>query len=609
MKRILALLLVLCILLACCGCKLFGGKSAKKTSSKKNPSSQSDVLPDEDEWDEDADSEDKDNSSGDASDSSKKSGKGSVEVGGTAFKSAIELEEEDSSDNLPQSVESGTSVSTLKTPWDKVTLSHLNGSSDAEAEAMRNSVLGSGNTADIYPVTGTKYYVSPGGDDANDGTSPSSAIKTTDAIVTKLNLKAGDAVLFERGGVWRLSKAIKCKEGVAYGSYGTGEKPAFYGSPRNYADKKYWTASNLKNVWKLSISDIDIGLMVFDHGEMVGYKTTKGLLSLSKNGDFYYNRAQSTLYIYCDKGNPGKAYKDIEVCLNKAAFDITRVSGVTVDNIKIKYFGKFGVDLEAADNTKVSNCEIGFIGGASQNSTTRLGNAIQMWQGCDGHIVENCWVYQIYDTGITFQGNSIDPNARRLEGTHDEDYKNIIYRNNLIEYCALSIELWHGNHNDGLSGNNHKSYDYTDAVLDNIHIENNISRFAGYGWSSFAGQRPDPHGEHLIMYAHAFPYANNVYIENNIFDLCDAWICRWQFTTNYKEDTNDATCKKINGVIQPIVNKNGIWTIRNNTYYHGKNRTGGLNWYGYQKTGSGQTALNSAISSFDSSPKNVVWVD
>lgn len=596
MKKLIALLLTTCLLAACCGCDLFGGQS-EPTPSKKDPVSSSDVSSDE------PSSEDEPVTSN-TTDTSKKASKGSVTLNGNNEESFIVPDDdEDYNANYDQVVESGTSTPTLNTPWDKMTLSHLAGSSDAQATAMRNKVLSSKNTADIYNITGTKYYVSPKGDDKNDGKSPAKAIKTTTAL-SGISLKKGDAVLFERGGVWRLSRAIKCEEGVIYGSYGTGEKPAIYGSMQNYADKKFWTATNLKNVWKLSVSDTDIGLLVVNNGEKVGVKTKSGLLALRSNCDFYFNREKSLLYMYYDAGNPGSKLKDIEVCLNKAAFDISRVSGVTVDNFKIKYFGRFGVDLGAADNSTITNCELGFIGGASQNSTTRLGNAIQMWQGCDGHRVENCWVYQAYDTALTFQGDSISPDTRARQGTHDEDYKNITYKDNLIEYCALSIELWHGNHNSS-DGN---SWDYTDAVLDNIHIEGNISRFAGYGWSSMSGQRPDPHGEHLIMYAHAFPYANNVYIENNIFDLADAWICRWQFTSNYKEDTNDATRKKINGVIQPIVNKNGIWTIRNNTYYHGKNRSGGINWYGGQKTGSGQATLESVISSFDQSPKQITWV-
>ncbi|MBO4733411.1 MAG: hypothetical protein J5662_02930 [Clostridia bacterium] len=596
MKRFIALLLSICLLTMCCGCDLFGGNSSQVNSSKKQtPSTVS--------GDETSDTGEDDTDVSTAS-TSKKASKGSISLDGTASDSyIIPDEEEDYSSFTDQVVESGTSTPTLKTAWTKMTLPHLAGHTDAEATALRNSIINSKNST--YSSGGTTYYLSPSGNDKNDGKSPAKAIKTTTAL-GGIALKRGDKVLFERGGVWRLSRAIMCWEGVTYGAYGdeTKEKPALYGSPRNYADSKFWKATNLKNVWQLKISDTSIGLMVFNDGELVGVRTNDGLLALKTNGDFYYNRGKSLLYLYCDGGNPGKVYKDIEVCLNKCAFDVNRVEDVTIDNFKVKYFGRLALDLAAADNSVVRNCEVGFIGGASQNANTRLGNAIQMWQGCDGFLVENCWTYQVYDTGLTFQGDSLSAEVRAKQGTHEEDYRNITFRNNLIEYCALSIELWHGNHNSG-DGN---KWSYTDAVFENIHIENNISRFAGYGWSSMPRQRPDPHGEHIILYAHAYPYANDVHINNNLFDIADAWICRWEFSLDYKEDTNDATRKKINGTVQPITNKNGIWDISGNTYYHGKNRTGGINWYGSQKTGSGQAKLEEIIGKFDTNPKKVLWV-
>ncbi|MBR5923457.1 MAG: hypothetical protein IKZ59_06655 [Clostridia bacterium] len=599
MKKIIALLLLVCLLAVCCGCDLFGGDTSDNTSSKKTSSTESGDNSSGDDVSDNIDSSDDE-----VTNPSSGTVRGTVDLSGDYSKSYIVSDDEDYYADTEQVVEFGTSAPTLETAWDKMTLPHLKTSTDDIANTMRNSVINSPNSdykANGY--TGTTYYISAKGDDSNDGKSKEKPLKTTTALLY-LSLKKGDAVLFERGGVWHLTRAILAEEGVYYGAYGVGEKPAIYGSPDNYAKEGYWKPSNLKNVWKLSIKDTSIGLVVINDGEIVGKSKPSGILSLEQNGDFYFNRSMGLLYLYCDGGNPSKVYKDIEVCLNKAAFDVNRVAGVTIDNFKIKYFGRLGIDLAAADNSVVRNCEVGFIGGASQNSTTRLGNAIQMWQGCDGHLVENCWTYQIYDTGLTPQGDSLTPKQRAKFGTHEEDYKNITYRNNIIEYCALSIEMWHGNHNDDKGG----KWSYTDGVFENIHIENNLSRLAGYGWSSMPGQRPDPHGEHLIFYAHAYPYANGVYIENNIFDLCDTWICRWEFNLNYSEDKNDATRKKINGVIQPIVNKNGIWIIRNNTYYHGKNRTGGINWYGSQKTGSGQTSLENIIKQFDTSPTKIVWV-
>ena len=100
-------------------------------------------------------------------------------------------------------------------------LTPMTGGSDVEAEALRQSIL---NTKDELVVTGTTYYVSPKGDDANDGTSPETAWQTMDAVINNTPLlQAGDAVLFERGYIYRRKSTLFVKSGVTYGAYGEGD--------------------------------------------------------------------------------------------------------------------------------------------------------------------------------------------------------------------------------------------------------------------------------------------------------------------------------------------------------------------------------------------------
>ena len=80
--------------------------------------------------------------------------------------------------------------------------------------------------------TGTAYYVSENGNDGNDGLSPESAWRTN-ARVSEADLSEGDAVLFERGGLFR--GQIKTKPGVTYSAYGIGNKPKIYGYTENCA--------------------------------------------------------------------------------------------------------------------------------------------------------------------------------------------------------------------------------------------------------------------------------------------------------------------------------------------------------------------------------------
>lgn len=476
------------------------------------------------------------------------------------------------------SVESGTSVPTMQTAWNASGVVKSS-KTDAAAAELRNKILNAKNTTENYKITGTIYYVSPNGNDDNDGKSPKTAFKTTysDAFTSKV--KPGDAVLFERGGVWRLSEAIRAREGVTYGAYGTGEKPALYMSPYNYARSEFWLPSTRGNIWKLSVSDSDIGLVVFNQGEIVGVKKDSGIIALEKNGDYYYNTSKDILYVYYDGGNPGKAFKDIEVGFKKAIISVGRAKNVTIDNLKMKYSGAFAVSLCNSDGSTITNCECGFIGGAYQNAKTKLryGNAIQQWNSVIDQKVTDNWIYQVYDTGLSWQGN--------YEWTSGNDpdridqYINIDYSNNLIEYCSLSIEFWHASQNEA-----DKSKQICRAPIENFTCNNNICRFAGYGWGR---QRTDHSGYHICVFSRAFANSKNNTIMNNLFDLSDSYIVRWGFQK---------------------VSDNVGWTIKNNTYYQKKNLLNECLWYGTMMTATSQSGLQAAVAIFDTAPKHVEWI-
>lgn len=110
-----------------------------------------------------------------------------------------------------------------------------------EAAAWREAILTSATQiardATFVPgetYTETAYYVSNSGNDQNDGRSPDSAWATLDRV-NAASLKYGDAVFFERGGVWR-DTTVETKEGVTYSAYGEGAKPRICASPENGGD-------------------------------------------------------------------------------------------------------------------------------------------------------------------------------------------------------------------------------------------------------------------------------------------------------------------------------------------------------------------------------------
>ena len=89
--------------------------------------------------------------------------------------------------------------------------------------------------------SGTAYYVSNSGSDNNNGISTSSPWKTVAHVVAfEPSLRAGDCVLFQRGGIWAEQLNISNVHGtqtnpITFGNYGSGNLPVIDGgSSRPY---------------------------------------------------------------------------------------------------------------------------------------------------------------------------------------------------------------------------------------------------------------------------------------------------------------------------------------------------------------------------------------
>src|ERR1041385_2970072 len=89
--------------------------------------------------------------------------------------------------------------------------------------------------------SGTAYYVSNSGNDSNNGISTSSPWKHVPHVVAfEPSLRAGDCVLFQRGGVWAEQLNISNVHGtqtnrITFGNYGSGNLPVIDGgSSRPY---------------------------------------------------------------------------------------------------------------------------------------------------------------------------------------------------------------------------------------------------------------------------------------------------------------------------------------------------------------------------------------
>ena len=374
------------------------------------------------------------------------------------------------------------------------------------------------------PASAPKYYVSATGDDAADGRSPAAAWRTVGRL-NREKLAPGSYVLFARGGLYRGSVAT-CP-GVTYTAYGEGAKPCLVGSPENGADPAKWERTDNPKVWAYQIGHNDVGALVFDGGAAL---TTKIVIRTDKktgrkynkftgrpfesyrdlDGDLhfwhdYYKNGTGKVYLYSAE-NPGKRFKSIEFNVKCSGFRVGGNADVTIDNFTVKHVGVHGVSAGTCRNLRVGNCEFGWIGGSIQaegifgrDHPTRLGNAVEIYGGCDGYSVTNCYIWQVYDAGVTHQVNV--PNSA---GTKRYDQKNVLYKDNVFEKCNYSIEYFLG----CPAGN--------ESRMENVLFEGNLAFDAGTG---FCEQRPDRNtAAHIKAWFNPTRNrAKNYLIRNNAF--------------------------------------------------------------------------------------------
>ncbi|MBO7763085.1 MAG: hypothetical protein J6T24_09835 [Clostridia bacterium] len=419
---------------------------------------------------------------------------------------------------------------------------------DTLAAARREEIR---KTPDLIAVTGTRYYVTADGNDEADGKSPATAWKTPEKV-SKAALMPGDGVFFRRGDIFR--GTVYCKSGVTYAAFGEGEKPRFYSWHRDLADPALWELyDEAANIWHLRERITETGNLIFDGGREHAYKHIpsitkdgtyvvrdtdipfvmqkemthdldlyclyvggKFMTKPSKGEDFpipdFYEDSVSELYLRSNRGNPGYVFSSIEAAVRVAGFRIPHtVNDVTIDNLCLMYYGIHAISAggERVRGLHVTNCEIGWIGGTVQSysgtdpnhpqgirgEVTRFGNGVEIYGGCDDYLVENCYVYECYDAGLTHQVTTIG---------FTREMTNVVYRNNLIENCVYGIEYFL----EMREGD-------TESYMDNILMEGNFIRHSGEGW----GQQR--HNTHTPAHIKGWSYENvarHYTIRDNILD-------------------------------------------------------------------------------------------
>ena len=171
-----------------------------------------------------------------------------------------------------------------------------------------------------YPLsTGKVYYVSSNGNDENDGLSISSPLKTL-AAVSKLELIAGDSVLFKKGDTFEGKLTLSNLKGeknnpITFASYGDSTEMPIITNTKKYASSSVFTFVNSSN---LVIRDLSF--------EVYGMnRNTTSSSTCSTGISFQYNHVGDEtfegIYVYNNK-LVGKSIND-----SYEAFD-TNSSGI-----------------------------------------------------------------------------------------------------------------------------------------------------------------------------------------------------------------------------------------------------------------------------------------
>ena len=405
------------------------------------------------------------------------------------------------------------------------TVSALRSATDSRVSSIRSSA----NDASIVWTSGSvkNYYVSSStGSDSNSGTDENHPWKTLAKVNAVLNEGSSSYkynVYLKRGDTWRgeYLKTYKTSN-VTITAYGSGAKPIIMGSPENGANASKWTDMG-NNIWRYEGSNgwDDVGNIVFNNGESYGCKVVQlyvkhegksyritnfshptdcqkdwfeSYTDLKNDLDFYHDKdfdggsgATGYLYLY-STSNPGSRFSSIEFSVKQHGIEIYKANNVRVDNVCVKYVGGHGIAGNGLNlqNILIQNCEFDWIGGSIHDRIkasiigtdttaydTRYGNAVEIYGGCDNFRVQNNYIYQCYDTGITQQYSC----GGNTDSDHTANQLNIYYHNNVIENCNYSIEYFISNCPTGNS-----------SYINNFQITDNIMWNAGKGFCETRGQ-------------------------------------------------------------------------------------------------------------------------
>ena len=328
----------------------------------------------------------------------------------------------------------------------------------------------------------TTYYVSNAGSDSNNGKSINESWQTLDKV-NSASLRPGDTVLFKSGDSWYgqlVPKSGSSSARITYGGYGTGNKPLIHASLTKMSTGDWVDQGS--NIWRSAQTySTEIGNIFLNNSMCGGRKYSDA--DLTEQGQYFYNTPTGYITIYCS-ANPASYYSDLKLLLAVILVKLNDKSDINIKDLNLSYTSGYSVAGNNIKRITLSKLTMTWIGGQTQSGKIRKGNAVEFWNNCQNALVENCTIGEVFDAGLSNQGDSAIQS-------------NITYRQNVIYNCEYSYEYFlHG------------------GSASNILFENNTCVDAGLGWGH--NQRTDPSGRHIRIAGTPANTANFV-VRNNIF--------------------------------------------------------------------------------------------
>jgi len=180
---------------------------------------------------------------------------------------------------------------------------------------------------------------------------------------------------------------------------------------------------NYRPITAHSGTSITFASTVFSLGKedkLWGFYIQNSLRTLDVIGEWFFNPANSTFYMYFGNTNP--VDYEVDVATIEDAITITKNRSIVVDNIAFMGYNDNAFELNACPDLAIHNCDISFCGGSGVSGTGSASSGTS-----EGFVFSNNSVSEVNDCGI-----------RLLNSNNEMQFVNATISDNKLENIGLN---------------------------------------------------------------------------------------------------------------------------------------------------------------------------